>query len=289
MKLRYRADWRTLVWAFGLVPALAALPYLWPTLAGWTLPLTMYGAYSAAVMAHNHNHCPTFTSRWANYVLSSWIAIFYGFPTYGWIPTHNENHHRYVGREGDATVLVTGEPDRAWIALTHFFRSTRTQSPLLAAYRAKVRARSFRAWLGIWLQYVVVYGAHAAMLALAILRFGIGRGSFVYLSALGIPAFGALWGIMFTNWIQHVGCEPGSRWNHSRNFTSGWMNALVFDNGFHTVHHDRPGLHWSRLREEHEKIAQHIGAHCTSPSILHYALETYVGGWFARGNRSRFA
>lgn len=279
MKLRYRADWRTLAWTFGIIPVLAIAPYRWPGLAGWLLPLTMYGAYSAAVIAHNHNHTPTFVGRMSNRVFSAWISFFYGFPTYGWIPTHNENHHRYRGAEGDATVRSSRErPDSAWLALTHFFRSTSTQGPLLSRYRAKLRARSRAAWLGVWTQYAVVYGGHLAMLALALRLHGVSRGLFVYATALGVPAVMALWGIMFTNWVQHVGCDPGSRWNHSRNFVSSWMNALVFDNGFHTVHHERPGLHWSQLRREHAKIAHHLEPHCVSPSIFHYAFETYLLG-----------
>jgi beta-carotene hydroxylase len=283
MTLRHRADWRTLAWAFGLMPAFVIAQYRWPMLAGWFLPLAMYGSYSAAVIAHNHNHCPTFVSRRQNQLFSSWISVFYGFPTYGWIPTHNENHHRYAGRPGDATVLVDpSQPDSAWLALTHFFRSTRTQGPLLLEYRRRLRKRSRRAWLSVWLEYGIVFGGHAAMLALALAAHGARRGLFVYASALGIPAFTALWGIMFTNWVQHVGCDPGSRWNHSRNFVSPWMNALVFDNGFHTVHHERPGLHWSVLRGEHAKIAHLLEPRCESPSIFHYALVTYCGARLRR-------
>lgn len=277
MKLRYRADRRTLVWAFGLIPTFAFVQYRWPSLAGWLLPLAMYGAYSAAVIAHNHNHSPTFTGRRTNRIFSAWISFFYGFPTYGWIPTHNENHHRWVGAEGDATVVV-GAQDSAWLAFTHFFRSTVTQGPLLVRYRERLYRRSRSAWIGVWLQYVVVYGGHALMCALAIALHGVGRGLLVYASALGIPAFMALWGVMFTNWVQHVSCNPNSRWNHSRNFVSGWMNALVFDNGFHTMHHDRPGLHWSRLRAEHAKIAHLVSPECTSPSIFHFVVERYVLG-----------
>lgn len=279
MKLRYRADMRTLAWAFGLMPGLVAAQYLYPALVGWLTPFSFYAAYCAAVIAHNHNHVPTFTGQTTNRLFSTWISIFYGFPTYGWIPTHNLNHHRFTGREGDATVLVKpGEPDSAWLAFTHFFRSTSTQGPLLARYRRTVRERSTLAWLGIWSQYVIVYGAHVAMAALAIARMGLGRGLVVYLSALGLPAFGALWGVMFTNWVQHVGCDPTSRFNHSRNFVSSWMNALVFDNGFHTVHHERANRHWSQLREEHAKIAHLIDPRLNEDSIFGYAFKTYVLG-----------
>lgn len=278
MRLRHRADRRTVLWAFGLMPAVVIAHYCFPVLAGWLLPLAMYASYSAAVIAHNHNHCPTFVGKRSNAFFASWISIFYGFPTYGWIPTHNENHHRFVGRPGDATVLVEpGRADDAWTALTHFFRSSVTQAPLLGRYRAKLRARSFRAWAEIWLQYVAVYGTHAAMLALA-LRLHGARGVLVYLSALGIPAFMALWGVQFTNWVQHVGCEPDSAWNHSRNFVSSWMNYFVFDNGFHTVHHERAGLHWSLARAEHAKVAHLIAPHLNASSIFRYAFDTYVLG-----------
>ncbi len=277
MKLRFRADWRTLVWSFALMPGLVAVHFAIPALAGWLLPFSMYAAYSAAVIAHNHNHCPTFVGKSANRTFASWISFFYGFPTYGWIPTHNDNHHKFVGAEGDATVLSDpSRPDDAWMALTHFFRSTRTQGPLLSRYRARLRARSTRAWLHVWMQYVTVFGGHAALCGLAILRFGPGRGVWVYASAAGIPAFMALWGIMFTNWVQHAACDPASRWSHSRNFVSPWMNSFVFDNGFHTAHHEHPGLHWSLLRAEHRKIAGNVAPHLNASSIFAYAFETYV-------------
>jgi len=287
MRFRHRADWRTAVWAFGLMPGVAAVQYVWPALAGWLLPLAMYASYSAAVIAHNHNHCPTFVGRHTNAVFSTWISIFYGFPTYGWIPTHNENHHRHVGRAGDATVIVDpARPDDAWTALTHFFRSTKTQGPLLTRYRQRLFERSKRAWLHVCLQYVVVFGGHAALCVLAIALHGAKTGVLVYLSALGIPAFMALWGVQFTNWVQHVSCDPASRWNHSRNFVSPWMNALVFDNGFHTVHHERAGLHWSLARAEHAKVAHLIDPRLNAESIFHYAFETYLLGRPSTGQRS---
>lgn len=277
MRLRYRADIRTLLWAFVLMPGLVAAQLLRPSLAGWLLPFSMYAAYSAAVIAHNHNHVGTFTGKGMNRFFATWISVFYGFPTYGWIPTHNLNHHRFGGREGDATVWVTlGKPDNAWEAFTHFFRSTKTQGPLLARYREMVYRRSKVAWLGIWGQYVAVYGSHLAFGALAVRLYGAKAGAFVYLSALGIPAFGALWGIMFTNWVQHVGCDPASRYNHSRNFVSSWMNFFVFDNGFHTVHHEKASLHWSLAREAHAKIADRIDPRLNASSIFEYAFETYV-------------
>lgn len=287
MMLRHAADRRTLFWTLVLMPGLVVATYAFPRLAGWLMPLSIYAAYSAAVIAHNHNHVGTFVNKRVNRIFSTWISVFYGFPTYGWIPTHNENHHRYGGGPGDATVLVTlGQPDSAWLALTHFFRSSSTQGPLLAAYRKRLYRMSKRAWLGVWMQYVAVYGVHLTMLGLAVVRFGPARGIFVYASALGIPAFLALWGIMFTNWVQHVGTDPSSRWDHSRNFTSRWMNYFVFDNGFHTVHHERANLHWSQARAAHDKVAHLIDARLNDTSIFAYAWRTYVVDAITHQHRS---
>jgi len=261
------------------MPAAAVAQVLRPGLAGWMLPLSMYLAYAAGVLAHNHNHVPVFSNRRANAIYATVISFFYGYPVFAWIPTHNENHHRYVNREGDvAATWRHTRTNTAWAAFTYFFSSASWQGPLTAEYLRRVRRRSVRAWTWLLGQYVLVYGAHLAALAVAIHLHGLRTGAFVYASALGIPAAGALWGLMFTNYVQHVDCDPSSRWNHSRNFTSRWMNFLVFDNGFHTVHHERANRHWSLARAAHETIAHQIDPRLNESSIAGYCWKTYVVG-----------
>jgi fatty acid desaturase len=218
-----------------------------------------------------------------NEVHSTMISFFYGYPAFGWIPTHNENHHRYNNREGDATITWRGShANTLGKALLYFFVSTRHQAPLIANYLKKARKRRGGKFGWLVFQYVSVFGGHACAAALAIHLHGWSRGLFVYASALGIPAFGALWGIMFTNYLQHVDCDAWSTWNHSRNFVSPWMNFFVFENGFHTVHHERPGLHWSLCRAEHERIAANVDPRLNENSIFGYCFKTYVLAYFSR-------
>lgn len=288
MRPRVAADWRAIFWVFGLMPAAALAQYLRPGLAGWMLPISMYLAYAAGVLAHNHNHVPVFTSRRANAGYATLISLFYGYPIFAWIPTHNENHHRYVNREGDVTATWRHTSrNTAWTAFSYFFYSAAWQAPLTAAYLRRVRRLSVRAWLWLLAQYVLVFGGHAVALGVAIHLHGLRTGSLVYASALGIPAAGALWGLIFTNYVQHVECDPGSRYNHSRNFTSRWMNFLVFDNGFHTVHHERANLHWSRARAAHEAIADRIDPRLNESSISDYCWKTYVLGGSVVAARGR--
>ena len=277
MKLRVSADWRAVLWVFVLMPAAALAQLVWPVLAGWMLPVSMYLAYSAGVLAHNHNHTRVFVGRRANAVYGAVLSFFYGYPTFVWIPTHNENHHRFVDREGDATATWRHtRENNAWTAFSYFFWSAAWQAPLTSAYLARVKRQSTRAWLSLIAQYVIVFGGHLTALALAIHAHGARTGTFAYVSALGLPAAGALWGLMFTNYVQHVDCVTGSEWDHSRNFTNRWMNYLVFDNGFHTVHHRRANLHWSLARAEHERVAHHIDPRLNDTHIAAYCWRTYV-------------
>ena len=59
-----------------------------PILYAWSL----FMAVSVAVIAHNHNHVPIWRSRFLNTLTDYWLTLFYGFPAFGWIPTHNKNH-----------------------------------------------------------------------------------------------------------------------------------------------------------------------------------------------------
>jgi beta-carotene hydroxylase len=277
MRLRHPADVRTMIWAFVLLPAVAVGQYAGPSLAAWLTPFSFYFAYCAGVIAHNHNHCPTFRGRAANAVMSAWLSFFYGYPTFAWIPTHNANHHRFVNRPGDATATWRVTPrNGAFAALTFFFVSAAAQRPLIARFLGEARRRRPRAFALYLAEYVVVFAGHAAVWSLAIAMHGVALGSRVYLAAIGAPALGALWGLMFTNYVQHVDCDPWSPYDHSRNFVSPWMNWLVFDNGFHTAHHRHPGLHWSRLRAAHARMAPLIDPRLVEGSIVGYCSKAYV-------------
>jgi len=277
MGLRYEADRRTLLWALGFLPSAAIAQFAFPVLAGYLFPISAYLAYSAGVIAHNHNHVATFTGKRANALFAAFISFFYGYPVFAWIPTHNRNHHRYVNRPGDATLTSQRHSaNTLFAACKFFFASSASQGPLIADFLRRARRYAPRSYARYVLQYVVVYGGHASAFLLACAWHGLRQGAFVYASALGVPAFGALWGLMFTNYVQHVDCDAESKWNHSRNFVSPWMNYLLFDNGFHTAHHNRPGLHWSLLHDAHARISRHIDPRLNESSIFGYVAKTYL-------------
>ena len=75
-----------------------------------------------------------------------------------------------------------------------------------------------------------------------------------WLMIFWIPHLLGKYGIITMNMLQHDGCDENHRFNHSRNFTDPFLNFVTSNNGYHTIHHMYPGKHWSRLKDEHEKV-----------------------------------
>lgn len=277
MKLRHVADRRTLCWALGLCPLLPALAYVWPALALWLLPAALGLAYSVGAIAHNHNHVPTFTGRAWNDAFGAWLSFFYGAPLVFWIPTHNLNHHRHKNGPGDATSTSRFASSDTWAAaLAYPMRSTRAQLPAIAELVRSAKQRSPRLYRRLWLECAALVLGHACALGLAVSLHGGARGAVTYGLVLGLPALFAPWAMMFTNYVQHVGCDPGSPDRHSRNFTDPKLNWLLFNAGYHTVHHEHPTVHWSRYAELHAQRRAAVGRDLEHGTLLGYCWRTYV-------------
>jgi fatty acid desaturase len=271
MGLKHRADWRTLLWT-AIGPAIVALQYAKPELVPYLWWVSCYFALSFGVIAHNHNHCPTFRSRRANDLFGGWLSIFYGYPTFAWIPTHNLNHHRYVNTDGDATITWRyTNRHNLLVAVTYFFVSAYYQSGPINTFISKARASNPTLYRRILWQYAVWVGGNLFLLATAVALHGLKSGAWLYVTTVAFPEFFALWTIMLFNYDQHVHTDPWSQ-NHSRSFDGKIVNFFLFNNGLHAAHHEHPGQHWSELRAVHARIAPNI-----HPSLLQRSLFAY---WF---------
>lgn len=280
MKLRHLADRRTLCWTLVFCPLLPSLAYVWPALAPWLLPAALGLGYSVGAIAHNHNHVPTFTSRRWNEAYGAWLSFFYGAPLVFWIPTHNLNHHRHKNGPGDATSTSRFAPRDTWAAaLAYPMRSTRAQLPAILELVRGAKQRRPGLYRRLWLECAALVLGHAFALGLAVALHGAGRGALTYGLVIGLPALFAPWAMMFTNYVQHVGCDPESKARHSRDFTSPTLNWLLFNAGYHTVHHEHPTTHWSRYAELHEQRRAALGADLQYGTLLGYCWQTYFPRW----------
>lgn len=270
--LRYRADLRTLAFVttyFGLAGGGYALePSSVPLAAAW-VALTCLLSFSGAVITHNAVHAPLFRSRALNRAFQVVLTLTYGHPVSSFVPGHNLSHHKHTQSRRD--VMRTSKVRFRWHLLNGLFFMFRMGPDIMRAdtrYALSMRARKPAWFRQFVVEYAVLYGSYGALLLLDWKAFLL----YVFL-----PHRYAGWGIITMNLLQHDGCDETSDFNHSRNFVGRLVNWFTFNNGFHGMHHMRPGLHWSLLPAAHEReLAPHIHPNLDRVGLLPYLIEAYV-------------
>jgi fatty acid desaturase len=245
LPLRSAADRRTLA----LLAVLATLDVVqWSGLARhWLLLLaTCVLAFVACVVKHNHVHCPTFSRRTWNAAMAHALGLLTGHPTTGIITAHVVRHHQHNQTELDWVRASLVGFRWNWLNLAAFpfvsIARMRREKPCdLPAWHRR-QPRLYRQAIA---EHLVLYPVLAALLL------ADWRATLVYLVG---PWFFGQWAIVTINLLQHQGCAAASAWDHSRNVTGRVVNWLMLNNGFHTAHHMRPGLHWSRLPSYHQTV-----------------------------------
>ncbi len=278
--LKYKADRRTLgmvSFYFALVALAWAIVPMTPAAVIPAMLVVGYFSWICAVITHNTIHHPIFHSKSLNRLFQIVLTLSYGHPVSAYVPGHNLSHHRFTQKPQD--VMRTTKVDTGWnllnaivfvpaVALSIY----RTDAAFMKAMKEK-RPR--------WFRQLRIEFAALGLVTVALLLLDWQRALLFFV----LPHFMAAFGIIGINYLQHDGCDEDSQYNHSRNFTGRLFGWLTFNNGFHTVHHEKPSLHWSLLREVHERdIAPHIHPALDQPSLLAYMWRAFV--W--PGKRVRF-
>ena len=271
--LRYRADVKTLIFVaiyFGLVAvqwvhAPASLALAIPLLV-----LTCWFSFFGAVATHNTIHSPVFKSRPMNRLFQLVLTLTYGNPVSTYVPGHNLSHHKYTQSRRD--VMRTTKTRHRWNLLNGLFFILHVAGAIMKGdqrYFKAMRTRNPPWARQMALEWILLHGCY---LALAIVDWK------KFLLYVFLPHKYAAWGIITMNLLQHDGCEQDSPYNHSRNFVGKVVNWFTYNNGFHSIHHVEPGLHWSLLPAEHAKrVAPFIHPNLDQPNLLAYLWRTY--GW----------
>jgi fatty acid desaturase len=266
--VRHPTEWRQV----GIVALYQALLWGMMFVPAWRHPLVLVPAFLLsflnAVVIHNHLHRGIFHSHRLNLLWRGVLSFGALYPASANVPSHNLVHHHF----GD-----DGQPDWAdpqhvrfrWnlLNLIHF---PNIAGPNTFAGVAKWAATTRQASFGR--QY----------LAETIFAFGLTGALLLYdfwpaLCFVVLPQFYGARCILRINLIQHDGTDTSSEWNHSRNFVGRFFNWIMCNNGYHTIHHNRAGLHWSELAEAHRReVAPRIDPSLDEPSMLGYLLRRYA-------------
>jgi fatty acid desaturase len=269
--LRFAADRRTLAFVAAYFAMFFGFWSLAPRGSSARLAVLLVGlvvlgpmSWFCAVITHNVVHCPVFKERWANRVLQVLLSLSYGFAISDYVPGHNLSHHRYMQTRRD--VMRTTKV-RFPINALNFFAFFPTVAPAIIAsngrYLKSPAAQNEGYRRQRTLEVIIVWTVKAFFLWLDWERF---------LFLLLLPHLWAVWGVTSVNFIQHDGCDPDHPVNHSRNFVGKLFNWVHFNNGYHGMHHEEPGLHWSLLPEAHARLL-HPTIH---PALEQKSLALYL-------------
>lgn len=278
--LRYAADRRTV----GIIGAWYALvawqwthPPQHPLVAALLVACTCGGAFLGAVATHNAVHSPVFHARWLNNLWQVVLTLTYGHPVSSYVPGHNLSHHRHTETARD---VMRTDKARFRVHLFNLLFFTASIGPAImgaeVSYARFAWSRRPRWTRQLLLETAVMLAALVALLALD------WRKTLLYVV---LPWQYAAWGIVTMNLLQHDGCDATSPWNHSRNFVGPVINWFTFNNGYHSIHHLKPTLHWSLAPAEHRRLmAPRMDPRLAEPSMLAYLARTF----FLPGGRKNF-
>jgi len=271
--LRYTADRRSLAFVaiYFILTTSTWFAYLflkWYIIIPLVVTISCF-SFFGAVITHNTIHAPVFRSRTLNRLFQIVLSFTYGHPVSSFVPGHNFSHHRYTQTNKD--VMRSSKARFSWNLLNQaLFFNIMSKDIILWEIRFvktmyKDRPQWFRQYLS---ELILVIGVKVALAIVDWQRF---------LLLIFIPHQYAVWGIVGTNFWQHDGTDEAHTYDHSRNFIGRTLNYWAFNNGFHCMHHRRPGLHWSLLPEWHAKyVAPHNHPNLNQRSLVRYLWKICV-------------
>jgi fatty acid desaturase len=226
-------------------------------------------SFICAVIVHNTIHVPIFKKRGLNKIFQVILSFSYGHSTSAYVPGHNFSHHKYTQTPKDA---IRTSKARFKINLLNqlLFFFLMSGDILKGEIRfAKKMYTQRPAWF--WQYALEMFLVIGVKVALAIINWKC------FLLFVAIPHQYAAWGIVGTNYFQHDGCDEEHEFNHSRNFTGGILNWILFNNGYHGAHHMKPNLHWSLYPAYHEKnLVPYLHPSLNRKSLLAYLITTHI-------------
>ena len=248
----------TLFFALDLV-AYFLIDNVWLLLTYWLLMLWPKGVICA--WNHHHQHTPTFKHGMPNRILELIYALHTGVTAKLWVLHHVLGHHQnYLDQSKDESRwkrksgnLMGRIEYTINVAVTAYYRGYKV---------GKNHPRPFK----IFLISTVV-----ALIVITAL--------FWYrpLPALFCFALPMMCSLLFTAWVtfgHHAGLDVDNVFEASYNNISPIFNMLTGNLGYHTAHHYKQGVHWSRLPELHDKIKDKIPSHLYTSA--------HFGTWFSK-------
>jgi sn-1 stearoyl-lipid 9-desaturase len=240
-----------LVCWFGLL----AIGFLVPAATRWYVAIPLMGVltllnFSITIgVLHMHTHRPLFTSRPANRPVDVLYYLPAALTGAEMREVHILNHHRFNDGPGDVT--STEGRDRGMRAVWYWItygsivknHTVRTVFASDASPGRRVRRR----------QFTVDSALFTAIAAGSWCVFDDVRLVLFY----WIPFIVTQINSGYFAWLTHA---PARQFDDdpskSLNTAGNWLNFFIFNQGYHSVHHRYPGIHWSQIPDKLDFMRQ---------------------------------
>jgi len=215
----------------------------WALTAYWLLMIIPKGKICA--WNHHHQHTFTFKGKLPNRILEFFYALHTGATTHIWVLHHVLGHHhnfldqskdesRWKRRSGE----TMGELEYTFsVASTAYYRGYQI---------AKTHPKLKKEFL--------FFGLMTASIVLALVLYKPVAGLLLFV-------FPMVMGLILTAWAtygHHAGLDTDDEFAASHNNIHPFYNLTTGNLGYHTAHHYKQGVHWSKLPELHEQIKDKI-------------------------------
>ncbi len=234
------------LFAFDLYVYLTVDSILW--LMAWTTVGAVIKAHVCA-FNHHHQHVSTFEVGFLNRALELVYALQTGISSHTWTLHHSVGHHmNYLDQSKDESRWQRADGSTMGV-VEYSLTVAATAYP--RAYAVSKRFPRFRRtflWMGAL--------TFATVCALTYLR---------PLQAVFVFILPMIISLVLTSWAtysHHSDKPTDSHFVACNNILHRGYNIVTGNLGFHTAHHYRPGVHWSKLPQLHAEIEEKIPADC---------------------------
>ncbi len=206
---------------------------------------------------HHHQHLFTFRHNSLNRGLEFFYALHTGVTTNLWRLHHVLGHHvNFLDQEIDESRWQ--RKDGTQMGVIEY-----TIKVALTAYpRGYAVGKHFPKQLKPFLVYI-----GPTFLAVGLLVwFKPAAGIFLF----ALPMLTSLLFTAYVTYDHHTGLSTENEFEASYNNLSTIFNCLTGNLGYHTAHHYRQGVHWSKLPALHATIADKIPEHLYQRSLFTY-------------------
>jgi len=213
-------------------------------LIGYTL-LMIFPKGLVCAWNHHHQHTRTFHATWLNRILEFFYALHTGVTTNLWVLHHVLGHHRnYLDQSLDESGWRRADgTSMGALEYTLTIAGTAYQRGYQVGKKFPRAQRDF-----------VLYGLLTLVGVIALCWYRPAPALFVFVLPMVIS-------LLFTAWVtydHHTGLDTDDKFAASYNNTSRFFNVMTGNLGYHTAHHYRQGVHWSKLPELHRQIEARI-------------------------------